>query len=67
MWKRIKELIIKLLSIKGVFAILFTVLAFMEKSDVWMAFSAWVLFILGREYFKTIIGIKGNQCGDNKG
>ena len=54
MLKRIKDLILKLLSIKGLFACLSTVLFFMTPNgETLTAFlSAWGLFILGREVFK---------------
>lgn len=54
MWKRIKDLILKLISVKGIFAILSTVLFFMTPNgETLTAFlAAWGLFILGREVFK---------------
>lgn len=56
--KRIYDLIIKLVSVKGAFAILFTVLCFVRNTPTWMAFAAWGLLILGREWFKRYV--KGN-------
>lgn len=66
--KRIIELFKKLLSVKGCFAILFTVLLFLNRCPAWMPFAAWVLFILGREYFKHVIGLKGiiNESKEEK-
>ena len=54
MFKRIKDLFMKLISVKGVFAITSTVLFFISPSgDTLTAFLAsWGLFILGREVFK---------------
>jgi hypothetical protein len=53
--KRFADLLFKLTSVKGLFAVLFTVLAFAQGTAVWMAFAAWVLFVLGREYFKAVM------------
>jgi hypothetical protein len=64
--KRIVELSKKLFSVKGCFAILFTVLLFLNRCPAWMPFSAWILFILGREYFKHVIGLKGFLVDDKE-
>lgn len=51
---RVKELIIKLLSIKGVFVIVTTTAYFMDKIDYWYVMIAWALFIGSREFYKLM-------------
>lgn len=51
---RFKELILKLLSIKGFFAIITTVAYFMNKIDYWYVMVAWALFIGSRELYKLL-------------
>lgn len=54
---RIIQLLHKLCSIKGLFAILFTVLLFLDKVDPFMTYGAWILFIGSREGRKAYIDI----------
>ena len=60
---RIYDLIIKLISIKGIFSLLMTYLAITTKSDItsWFCFVSWVVFVGDRrldKYLKDMIKSK---------
>ena len=59
--ERIKELICKLLSIKGLFAIVITVLTLIYAWPAYYVFVAWLVFIFGREAFKLVSLIKKGE------
>lgn len=51
--KRFGDLIIKLISVKGLFAIGMTVLVIVTGEGLWYAFAAWGILIGGRELAKA--------------
>jgi len=59
-FKRIKELIVKLISVKGVFAITNTGIFIVVQNEftTYSFLFSWLLFILGREVFKIISLLK---------
>jgi len=61
MFKRLYELLLKFLSVKGMF-VLFTSTTFLISQNEFTSFSmlfSWAFFILGREVFKIIDKLKG--------
>lgn len=58
---RVHQLINKLLSVKGLFVIISTIVYIRSQTDVsmYVYLISWGLFILGREVFKIISLVKG--------
>lgn len=58
---RVHQLVNKLLSVKGLFVIISTIVYIRSQTDVsmYVYLISWGLFILGREVFKIISLVKG--------
>lgn len=61
---RIKDLIIKFVSVKGTAAIVSTIIFYNNPDKewaFWFCVASWGLLILGREIFKIITALKGGS------